>query len=415
MNPSSWSIRRPIPTLVLFLVLTLAGMVSFGQLGVDLNPNIDFPAVIISVSQRGAGPEELETQVTEKVEDAVAGLGNIDEIRSTVRDGSSETVLTFVLGTDIDRATNDVRDAISRIRSDLPAAVQEPIIRRLDFGGGPILTYAVTSDQRSVEALSALVDQDISRSLLSVPGVAQVNRIGGVDPEIRVNLDPTQLDALGITATQVNDQIRALNVNLPSGRVTLGQQEQGLRTLGSAPTVEVLANYPIQLPGGTAVPLQSLGIVELGYGEARQAASFNSEPVVAFSVRRSTGSVLVSVEEGVTAQVAELEKTLPEDINFELIFTLATDIRESYQASIEDLILGCVLAVIVIAVFLRDWRTIFISAVALPLSILPTFLVRTRSTRGQFWLGQNPMEASQRQPTIEAVLPNIPLQRHLPR
>ena len=375
MNPSSWSIRRPIPTLVLFLVLTLAGMVSFGQLGVDLNPNIDFPAVIISVSQRGAGPEELETQVTEKVEDAVAGLGNIDEIRSTVRDGSSETVLTFVLGTDIDRATNDVRDAISRIRSDLPAAVQEPIIRRLDFGGGPILTYAVTSDQRSVEALSALVDQDISRSLLSVPGVAQVNRIGGVDPEIRVNLDPTQLDALGITATQVNDQIRALNVNLPSGRVTLGQQEQGLRTLGSAPTVEVLANYPIQLPGGTAVPLQSLGIVELGYGEARQAASFNSEPVVAFSVRRSTGSVLVSVEEGVTAQVAELEKTLPEDINFELIFTLATDIRESYQASIEDLILGCVLAVIVIAVFLRDWRTIFISAVALPLSILPTFLV----------------------------------------
>ena len=153
MNPSSWSIRRPIPTLVLFLVLTLAGIVSFGQLGVDLNPNIDFPAVIISVSQRGAGPEELETQVTEKVEDAVAGLGNIDEIRSTVRDGSSETVLTFVLGTDIDRATNDVRDAISRIRSDLPAAVQEPIIRRLDFGGGPILTYAVTSDQRSVEAL----------------------------------------------------------------------------------------------------------------------------------------------------------------------------------------------------------------------------------------------------------------------
>jgi hydrophobe/amphiphile efflux-1 (HAE1) family protein len=375
MNPSSWSIRRPIPTLVLFLVLTLAGIVSFGQLGVDLNPNIDFPAVIISVSQRGAGPEELETQVTEKVEDAVSGLGNIDEIRSTVRDGSSETVLTFVLGTDIDRATNDVRDAISRIRSDLPAAVQEPIIRRLDFGGGPILTYAVTSDQRSVEALSALVDQDISRSLLSVPGVAQVNRIGGVDPEIRVNLDPTQLDALGITATQVNDQIRALNVNLPSGRVTLGQQEQGLRTLGSAPTVEVLANYPIQLPGGTAVPLQSLGTVELGYGEARQAASFNNEPVVAFSVRRSTGSVLVSVEEGVTAQVAELEKTLPEDINFELIFTLATDIRESYQASIEDLILGCVLAVIVIAVFLRDWRTIFISAVALPLSILPTFLV----------------------------------------
>lgn len=374
-NISGWSIRRPIPTLVLFLVLTLAGLVSFGQLGVDLNPNIDFPAVTVTVTQRGAGPEELETQVTKPVEDAVAGLGNIDEIRSTITDGSSQTVITFDLNTDTDRATNDVRDAIARVRSDLPAAAEDPVIRRFDFSGAAILSYAVTSDQRSVEELSDLVDRRISQSLLSVPGVSQVNRIGGVDPEVRVDLDPSQLDALGITASQVNDQIRALNINLPSGRATLGQQEQGLRTLGSAPTVETLANYQIQLPNGTAVPLKSLGTVEKAFAEVRQAAYLNDQPVVAFSVQRSTGSVLVSVEEGVTAQVTELEQTLPEDIDFELIFTRATEIRDSYKASIDALIIGCILAVVVVGVFLRDWRATLITATALPLSIIPTFIV----------------------------------------
>ncbi|HZG38253.1 MAG TPA: efflux RND transporter permease subunit, partial [Nodosilinea sp.] len=213
MNLSGWSIRRPIPVIVLFLVLTLGGLVSFGQLGIDENPNIEFPAITVTVTQTGAGPEELENQVTRKVEDAVAGLGDIDEIRSTVRDGASTTVISFILGTDVDRATNDVRDAVTRIRQDLPGSIQEPVIRRLEFGGGVVMTYAVNSEQRSVEELSDLVDRTISQEVLTVEGVARVDRVGGVDPEIRVDLDPEQLDALGITATQVNDQIRALNIN----------------------------------------------------------------------------------------------------------------------------------------------------------------------------------------------------------
>jgi hydrophobe/amphiphile efflux-1 (HAE1) family protein len=375
MNISAWPIRRPIPVLVAFLVLTLAGMLAFGQLGIDENPNIEFPAITITVTQTGAGPEELETQVTRKIEDAVAGLGDIDDIRSTVRDGASTTVISFVLGTDVDRATNDVRDAVTRIRSDLPGSIQEPVIQRLEFGGGVVMTYAVNSDQRSVEELSDLVDRTISQEILTVPGVARVDRVGGVDPEIRVDLDPQQLDALGITATQVNDQIRALNINLPSGRATLGGQEQSFRTLGSAATVEEIQSARIVLPNGSTVPLTSLGQVSLDYGEVRQAANLSGEPVVAFQIYRSTGSILVSVEDGVKAAVERLEQTLPEDVSLELIFTRATEIRESYQASIEDLILGCVLAVIVIALFLRDWRTILISAVALPLSIIPTFLV----------------------------------------
>ncbi|PZV09798.1 MAG: ABC transporter permease, partial [Leptolyngbya sp.] len=361
--------------IVLFLVLTLGGLVSFGQLGIDENPNIEFPAIIVTVTQTGAGPEELENQVTKPVEDAVAGLGDIDSINSTVRDGSSTTVISFILGTDVDRATNDVRDAVTRIRQDLPGSIQEPVIRRLEFGGGVIMTYAVNSESRSVEELSDLVDRTISQEILTVEGVARVDRVGGVDPEIRVDLDPQQLNALGITATQVNDQIRALNINLPSGRATLGGQEQSFRTLGSAPTVEAFQSARIVLPNGTTVPLTSLGTVESGFREARQSAQLGNQPVVAFSVYRSTGSVLVSVEDGVQAVVAQLNQTLPEDVNIELIFTRATEIRDSYQASIDALILGCLLAVVVVGVFLRDWRATLVTATALPLSIIPTFLV----------------------------------------
>ncbi|PSR19286.1 ABC transporter permease [filamentous cyanobacterium CCP3] len=375
MNLSGWSIRRPIPVIVLFLVLTLGGLLAFGQLGIDENPNIDLPAVSVTVTQTGAGPEELESQVTKKIEDAVAGLGNIDELRSTVRDGASTTSITFLLGTDVDRATNDVRDAVTRIRQDLPGSIQEPVVRRLDFSGGVIMTYAVNSEQRSVEELSDLVDRTISQEILTVEGVARVDRVGGVEPEVRVDLDPAQLDALGITATQVNDQIRALNVNLPSGRATLGGQEQSFRTLGSAATVEALQAYRVTLPNGSTVPLSTLGTVESGFQEARRSAQLNNEPVVAFSVYRSTGSVLVAVENGVREAVARLRETLPDDIDIELIFTRADEIRDSYQASIDSLILGCILAVVVVGVFLRDWRATLITATALPLSIIPTFLV----------------------------------------
>jgi len=375
MNLSGWSIRRPIPVIVLFLVLTLGGLIAFGQLGIDENPNIEFPAITVTVAQTGAGPEELENQVTKPIEDAVAGLGDIDEIRSTVRDGSSTTVVSFVLGTDVDRATNDVRDAVTRIRQDLPGTIQEPVIRRLEFGGGVVMTYAVNSASRSVEELSDLVDRTIGQEILTVPGVARVDRVGGVDPEIRVDLDPEQLNALGITATQVNDQIRALNINLPSGRAILGGQEQSFRTLGSAQTVEAFQAARIALPNGTTVPLTSLGTVVLGYKEARQSAHLGNQPVVAFQIYRSTGSILVAVEDGVTAAVARLNQILPEDVTIELIFTRATEIRDSYQASIDSLILGCILAVVVVGVFLLDWRATLITATALPLSIMPTFLV----------------------------------------
>ena len=374
-NISSWSIKKPVPTIVLFLVLTIVGWFSFMTLGIDTNPNIDVPTVSVTVTQPGAGPAELESQVTKKVEDSVAALGNIDYMLSTVNDGISSTVINFLLGTNTDRATNDVRNAVAQIRQNLPQDINEPIVKRLDFAGGPIVTYAVTSDKQSVEELSNLVDQTISRALLAVPGVAQIKRVGGVDREIRINLDPGRLQGLGITATQVNDQIRSLNINLPGGRTELGGSEQSIRTLGSAPNVNVLKTYEIILTNGGSVPLTSLGTVEDSYAEIRQTARLNKKPVVAFQVLRSTGSVTVTVEQGVKDAIAKLQKTLPTDVKLEIIFTKAAYVRETYQSTIEDLLIASVLAVITILVFLRNWRATLITGVALPLSIIPTFAV----------------------------------------
>ncbi|WP_448270231.1 efflux RND transporter permease subunit [Nostoc sp. DSM 114159] len=375
-NISAWSIKKPVPTIVLFLILTVVGWFSFISLGIDINPNIDVPTVSIKVTQPGAGPAELESQVTKKIEDAVAGLGNIDYMISTVSDGNSQTTINFVLGTDSDRATNDVRNAIAQIRQDLPQDINDPIVERLEFSGGPVITYAVKSDRRSVEELSNLVDQTISRALLGVRGVAQIQRVGGVDREIRINLNPDRLQSLAITATQVNDQIRALNINLPGGRAEVGGSEQSIRTLGSAVSVDILKTYEIVLPQGGSVPLSSLGTVEDKFADVRQAARLNNQPVVAFQVLRSTGSVLVTVEEGVKAAVKQLEKTLPPDVKLDLIFTRADIVRQSYQSTIDELIQASLLAVIVILVFLRDWRATLITAVALPLSIIPTFAVQ---------------------------------------
>lgn len=385
MTIFSWSVRKPVPTLVLFLSLLVAGLFSFTQLEVDDNPNIDISAVSVTVTQPGASPTDLETEVTKKVEDAVAALDNVDELTSRVRDGVSVTTISFILGTDSDRATNDVRNAVAQIRQNLPQDANDPVVQRLEFAGSAIMTYAVVSDQRSVEELSNLVDRDIGRALLSVPGVAQVQRLGGLDREIRVNLNPDRLLALGITATQVNDQIRALNGDFPAGESQVAGSDRNLRTLGSAPTLAEFAQTPLTLPNGNPVPLATLGTVEDGFKDLDQIARFahredglrGEEPlpaVVAFSVLRSTGSSVVAVEEGVRKAVAQLETTLPSDIQLPLIFTRATSSRESYKSTIEELISGSVLTVVVVGLFLGGWRPTLITATALPLSIIPTFL-----------------------------------------
>ena len=372
---SSWSIKNPVPTIVTFLILGIIGIVSFLSLGIDESPNIDVPIVIVSATQRGVSPTELETQVTKKIEDAVANLDGIDELSSTVTDGSSRTVINFDLGVDSDRAVNEVRNAVSQIRPELPQDIDEPNVTKLQFSGGTVVTYAVSSEEQSVEEVSDLVDRTIIPELLDIKGVGQVERLGGLDREVRVNLDSERLLAYGLTATEIDSQIAQFNINLSGGRSEVGGREQSVRTLGSAETVRELRNYPIELNNGDTVPLSNFGEVADDFEESRQKAFLNGESVVAFAVKRSSGSTLVTVEENVTKAIAQLKTSLPEDVKLDLIFTLADSIRASYRGTINSLVLGCLLTVLTVGIFLRDWRVTLITATALPLSIIPTFWV----------------------------------------
>lgn len=377
MKISAWSIRHPVVPVIIFIVLTIGGLLSFAKLGVDENPDIDIPIVSVVVTQVGAAPSELETQVTRLVEDAVSGVGNVEHIVSTVTEGVSSTAIEFTLGIDSDRAVNDVRDAITRIRQDLPADILEPNVSRVDISGGAFATYTVSNPKLSVEELSWLVDNEISRRLLSIGGVGQVQRSGGVDRQITVFLDRGRIESLGLTVDQVNSQLRASNIDLPGGRGELGKAEQSIRTLGSRRTLEDLQALPITLPEGNSVRLDSLARVEDGTTEPRQRALLDEQQVVAFSLVRSTGSSMVSVQEGAKAAIDQMleTKALPEGTKIEMVRTRAFFVEESYLASIEHLFLGAFLAMIVIWAALKDFRAAAISAVAMPLSMIPTFLV----------------------------------------
>ena len=372
---SSWSIKNPVPTIVTFLILGILGIVSFMTLGIDSEPNVDVPIVTVSASQRGASPKELENQVTKKIEDTVANLDGIDNLSSTITDGNSQTVIEFDLGIDSDRAVNEVRNAISQIRPDLPQDIDEPNVSKIRFTGGTVVTYAVASNRRSVEEISNFVDETIIPQLLNIKGVGDVERLGGLDREIRVDLDPERLQAYGLTASDIDSQIAQFNLNLSGGRSEVGGREQSVRTLGSAETVRELRDYPIELGNGDTVPLSNFGEVLDDFAESRQKAFLNGNPVVSFAVKRSSGSTLVTVEEGVTKAIAELKETLPKDIKLEKIFTRADSIRASFRGTINSLVLGCLLTVLTVGIFLKDWRVTLITATALPLSIIPTFWV----------------------------------------
>ena len=372
LNISAWSIRRPVPAIVLFSVLTLLGVISFTTLPVTRFPNIDIPLVSITVVQSGAAPAELESQVTKEVEDAVANITGVKHIMSTVTDGMSTTVMEFRLEINQDRALNDVKDAIDKIRLDLPRDINEPIVQRIDVEGQSILTFAASSPGMTLEQLSWHVDDVIKRQLQGQKGVGRVERYGGVDREIRILLDPDRLLAFGITAAEVNAQVRATNVDLGGGRGEVGGQEQAIRTLAGARKVEELADTKILLPGRRHVRLSDLGKVVDDASEQRSFARLNGEPVVTFSVFRSKGSSELSVADVVNAKIAELGKQYP-NVRVTKIDDAVAYTRGNYTSAMETLIEGAVLAVLVVLVFLRNMRATLIAAIALPLSAIPTF------------------------------------------
>ena len=372
-NISGAAIRRPIPPLVLFAVLTLLGVVAFRMLPITRAPNVDIPVVSVTVTEQGAAPAELESQVTKKIEDAVANVSGVKHLTSTVTDGVSVTIIELRLEVSSDRALNDVRDAVAKIRADLPRGIDEPIIERIDVVGQSIRTYAVTAPGMTLEGLSWFVDDTVLRDLQGVAGVGQVQRIGGVTREIRVSLDPDRLASLGITAGDVNNQLRATSADLSGGRGELGAQEQAIRTLAAARSLPQLEQTRIVLPGGREVRLGDVATLTDTFEEPRAFARLDGEtPVVSFAVFRAKGASDATVADRVTERLDKLAAAHPE-VSFNLIDDGVRATKGSYLSAMHSLIEGAVLATLVVLLFLRDWRATLLAAIALPLSIIPAF------------------------------------------
>lgn len=372
MNFSAWAIRKPIPSILLFILITVAGLVSFKMLSIQNFPDIDFPAVSVTASLPGATPTQMETEVTRKIEDSIASIGAIKHITSTINDGSSTTMVEFQLEKDVQEAVNDVRDAVSRIRAQLPSDVQEPVIARVTFASLPVLTYAVEAKDMDAEDLSWFVDNTVNKRLLSVHGVAKVTRQGGVDREVRVQLDPVRLQALNVSAADISAQVRGMQQEAPGGRGNIGGQEQAVRTLGTVKSARELAQMDIPLSDGRRIRLSDVANVRDTAAEPRQMALFDGKAVVSFQVFRSRGASEVSVAKGVREAIAKLQAERP-NIHVTEVYNMVKPVADSYKASMDALYEGAILAVIVVWLFLRDWRATFVSAVALPLSIIPTF------------------------------------------
>lgn len=374
MNFSAWSIRNPVAPLLAFFLLMVLGWQSFNALPITRFPNIDVPLVAVSVAQSGAAPAEMETQITKEIEDAVAGITGVKKVTSTVTDGLSTTVVEFRMEVPTDKAVQDVKDAVDQIRGDLPGDVEAPIVTRIDVEGQAIMTFAVRAPDMTMEEISWFVDDTVTRALQGRPGIGRVTRIGGADREIRVELDPVKLDSLGVTAQQVSAQIAATNTNLGAGKLSLGTGEQVIRTLGDTGTVERLAETTIALPSGRFVRLSDLGQVIDSYEELKSFTSVDGAPLVSFLVFRSKGASEVSVAE-ITNTVIDQLRTANPKVDISLIDDSVFYTYGNYEAAIHTLLEGALLAVLVVLAFLRNWRATLISAVALPLSAVPTFLL----------------------------------------
>ncbi len=373
-NFSAWSIRNPVPSIVLFMVLCLLGVTSFFNLPITRFPNIDIPLVSVTVTQSGSAPAELESQITKRVEDAVSSIAGVKNVVSTMNDGASTTVVEFRLEVETSRALEDVKDAIAKIRGDLPRTADEPIIQRIDVEGQAIQTFAASSPGMTLEELSWYVDDVVKRELQGLKGVGRVTRFGGVEREIRVDLDPAKLAALGITAADVNRQIRATNTDLGGGRGEVGGREQAIRTLGGARTLADLAGTKIALPGGRQVRLDDLGTVIDSNEEPRTFGRYNEQPVVTFAIFRAKGASDVRVAEVVEKKMEELKAARPE-VTFSMVDDSVRYTYGNYHSAMATLVEGALLAVLVVLIFLRNLRATLIAAVALPLSAIPTFWV----------------------------------------
>jgi multidrug efflux pump subunit AcrB len=373
MNVSSWSIRNPIPAVMLFVMLSFAGMLSFQAMKIQNFPDIDLPTVSVTAALPGAAPGQLETEVARKIENSIATLQGLKHIYTKVADGSVAITAEFRLEKPVQEAVDDVRSAVARVRAELPGDLRDPIVNKVELASQPVLAFAIASQRMDEEALSWFVDDTVTRKLLAVRGVGAVNRVGGVTREVQVALDPERMQALGATAAEISRQLRQVQTESSGGRADLGGGEQPIRTLATVQSAEELARLQLSLSNGRRIRLDEVAAVTDTIAEPRSAALLNGRPVVGFEVSRSRGESEVAVGAAVQTALKDLKAQHP-DIELTESFNFVTPVEEEYDGSMHLLYEGALLAVVVVWLFLRNWRATFVSAVALPLSVIPAFI-----------------------------------------
>jgi multidrug efflux pump subunit AcrB len=373
-NFSAWAIRQPIPAILLFVMLTAAGILGFRAMKVQQFPDIELPTIMVTTSLPGTAPAQMETEVARKVENAIATVQGLKNLYTKVQDGTATITAEFRLEKPTQEALDDVRSAVQGVRADLPADLRDPVITKMNLSGAPILTYTVSSKGMDDEALSWFIDNQVTKRMLAVRGVGSVARVGGVSREVRVELDPARLLALNASAADVSRQLRQTQQEAPGGRANLGGAEQSVRTIATVANAQELAALEILLSDGRRVRLDQLATVSDTTAERRSGALLNGQPVVGFEITRTRGAGEVDVAEGVRAAIEEL-KAAHTDITVTEAFNFVDPVIENFDGSMSLLLEGAFLAVLVVWAFLRDWRATFVSAVALPLSAIPTFAV----------------------------------------
>ncbi|NKM56151.1 AcrB/AcrD/AcrF family protein [Rhizobium anhuiense] len=374
MNFSAFSIRNPVPAILLFAMLAVGGLLAFKHLAVQNFPDMDLPTIKVTATLDGAAPSQLETEVARTIEDNLASLSYLDHITTTITDGSVSISVSFKLEKDSETALNEVRNAVDSAKSDLPAQMQTPSVSKVTVQNSALVTYAVRSSVLNETELSWFIDNDLTKALLSVPGVGQVNRIGGVDREVHVDLDPTTMAAFGVTATTVSAQLKSVQADTSGGLGEIGGTRQTLRTLGAVASVDALKELRIPLANGQQVRLDDVASVTDSFAERSSMAYLDGKPVVAVEIKRSNGFS----DSGVAADVDKAMKEFAakhSNVQIEEAYSTIGPILDNYDGSMHMLYEGAILAIVVVWLFLRDWRATILSAVALPLSVIPTFLV----------------------------------------
>jgi len=372
-NISATAIRNPVVPIVFFIALVFAGLLAYFRMPINQLPNIEFPVFTVTVAQQGAAPTELENQVTQRIEAALQAVEGVRRVTSTVSQGVSVTAVELRLGTEITQAVDDARDAMSRLRSELPADIEDPIIQREDGAAEPIGYWSILAPGKTSEQLSWYVDNTLARDLKTVGGVSSIRRLGGVSREIRVELDPQRLLAFGITAAEVNAQLRQLNVDLAGGRAEVGGQAQTIRTLGAATSVADLAETRMVLPDGRAVRLADIAVVRDGSSDLNAISRYNGQPAVGITIQRGKADSEVQTFRGIEKRLAEISKR--DGVTFQLIGTPVNFVEGLHKSAMAALIEGALLAVLVVFFILRDWRATLIAGAAIPLATIPTFAV----------------------------------------